>query len=152
MKKNWIIWKRTLGASVCELFCPVALMAIMCLARALINQEEFQPSSNMNKSYLMAPLPNMTALMSGTNTTNSTLPPTFLELQRLLGHYNQSYGGLANFSETNLITNNPLLAFLPTHCIANKLRNKEMPLIAYAGTKKYVAPLVADVNKLGKLT
>jgi len=36
MKKNWIIWKRTLGASLCELFCPVALMAILSIVRVLI--------------------------------------------------------------------------------------------------------------------
>lgn len=57
MKKNWIVWKRTLGASLCELFCPVALMAIMVLARALIKAENNDPSSNMDISTLMAPLP-----------------------------------------------------------------------------------------------
>lgn len=152
MKKNWIIWKRTLGASICELFCPVALMAIMCLARALIDQESFAPSSNMSKSYLMAPLPNMTALMANSSAAvnGTTTPNTFVELQGLFGHYSTAYGGLANLSETNINTKNPLFAFFPSHCIANKLRNKEMPLIGYAGTKKYTTPLVNDLQKLSK--
>lgn len=60
MKKNWIIWKRTLGASLCELFCPVVLMAILAIARALINQEEIAATSNLSKSVLMAPMPNIT--------------------------------------------------------------------------------------------
>lgn len=61
MKKNWIVWKRTLGASLCELFCPIVLMAIMVLARVLIKAEVNDPSSNMNKSVLMAPMPNLTS-------------------------------------------------------------------------------------------
>jgi hypothetical protein len=153
MKKNWIIWKRTLGASICELFCPVALMAIMCLARALISQETFAPSSNMSKSYLMAPLPNMTALMANQTTGNATsnrtaggntIPSSFVELQRLYASYGINYGGLAGFSETNLVQRNPVSAFFPKHCIANRLRNKEMPVIGYAGSPKYMTPLIQD--------
>lgn len=69
MKKNWIIWKRTLGASLCELFCPVALMAVMAIARALIDQEEILASSNISTSVLMAPLPNVTSYLQGNSST-----------------------------------------------------------------------------------
>lgn len=47
MRKNWIIWKRTLGASICELVCPVALMAILALARIAVDQENFDKESNI---------------------------------------------------------------------------------------------------------
>jgi len=47
MRKNWIIWKRTLGASICELVCPVALMAILALARIAVEQENFDRESNI---------------------------------------------------------------------------------------------------------
>jgi hypothetical protein len=62
MKKNWIVWKRTLGASLCELFCPVVLMAIIAIARLLVDSTTHDPSSNMQKSVLMAPMvyPNVT--------------------------------------------------------------------------------------------
>jgi hypothetical protein len=36
MKKNAIIWKRTMFASICELFCPIALMSILAIARILV--------------------------------------------------------------------------------------------------------------------
>lgn len=47
MKKNWIIWKRTLAASLCELFCPVILMAILAIARALIEIDNVDSRSNV---------------------------------------------------------------------------------------------------------
>ena len=78
MKKNWIVWKRTLGASLFELFCPVALMAILAIARALIDREQTLPQSNMNKSVLMAPMvymPNVTSNITGqalNSTSNQT--------------------------------------------------------------------------------
>jgi hypothetical protein len=56
MKKNWIIWKRTLAASICELFCPVALMAILAVARALIDKETIDPTSNVNKGTFFYPI------------------------------------------------------------------------------------------------
>jgi len=106
----------------------------------------------MDKSYLMAPLPNMTSLIANSSSTlnGTTTPSSFLELQRLYAFYGQTYGGLSNFSETNYITRNPVAAFFPTHCVANKIRNKEMPLIGYAGTKKYITPIVNDLTKLSK--
>jgi len=56
MKKNWIIWKRTLGASLCELFCPVALMAILAIVRTLIDPSVVAPQSNISKSKLFSPV------------------------------------------------------------------------------------------------
>lgn len=56
MKKNWIIWKRTLAASLCELFCPVALMAILAIARALIIAETVNPTSNVDKGTFFYPI------------------------------------------------------------------------------------------------
>ena len=41
MKKNGIIWRRTLGASLCELFCPVILMFILSVARMLVEKVDF---------------------------------------------------------------------------------------------------------------
>ena len=55
-KKNIIVWKRTLGASICELFCPIILMAILVLARFLIKATPINPQSNMNTSVLVTPL------------------------------------------------------------------------------------------------
>jgi len=56
MKKNWIIWKRTLAASLCELFCPVLLMAVIAIVRPLIDSKVIAPQSNMYRSTLMAPM------------------------------------------------------------------------------------------------
>lgn len=55
MKKNWIVWKRTLGASLCELFCPVVLMAILAIARALISIDNENPQSHIKDSNLFFP-------------------------------------------------------------------------------------------------
>lgn len=63
-KKNWIVWKRTLGASLCELFCPVVLMAIIVIARGLIDSKVIDPTYNRDKSVLMAPMvyPNISGI------------------------------------------------------------------------------------------
>ena len=42
--------------SLCELSCPVVLMAILVLARYLIDATVNDPTSNMSKSILFAPL------------------------------------------------------------------------------------------------
>lgn len=56
MKKNWIIWKRNLGASICELVCPIALMAILVLARALVSADTIAASSNVSESIIYKPV------------------------------------------------------------------------------------------------
>jgi len=45
MKKNWITTKRTKLSTACELLCPVALMAILCLARLAVEKIDFEASS-----------------------------------------------------------------------------------------------------------
>jgi hypothetical protein len=59
------------------------------------------------------------------------------------------YGGLANFSQTNISFKNPIAAFFPKHCIAQRGYN-EMPIIGYSGTQKYMDPLIKDLKKLCK--
>ncbi len=59
MKKNWIIWRRTWEASICELICPILLMGIMAIARKLIDPTSFPASSQMSTSILMAPFPSL---------------------------------------------------------------------------------------------
>jgi hypothetical protein len=68
MKKNWIIWKRTLAASLCELFCPVVLMAILAVARLLVDKELVAAQSNLTKATLFHPID----YLSAANTTAST--------------------------------------------------------------------------------
>ena len=45
MRKNWILWKRSIWSSLCELICPVALMAILTLARLAVEIKEFKEQS-----------------------------------------------------------------------------------------------------------
>jgi len=56
MKKNWIVWKRTIGVSLCELFCPVVLMAILAIARVIISTTYYPAESNIKHAYLMYPV------------------------------------------------------------------------------------------------
>ncbi len=56
MKKNWIIWKRSLGASICELICPVALMAILAVARSLVTADSILASSNVDSTVIYKPI------------------------------------------------------------------------------------------------
>lgn len=66
MKKNWLVWLRTIEASLCELACPMILMGIICMARALIKPTDIAASSQMSTSVLMAPLaPTATFMPSG---------------------------------------------------------------------------------------
>lgn len=82
MKKNWIIWKRTLGASLCELFCPVALMAILAIARLLVDFSTVNERSNIDKSNIFIPVDylnttNSTILMAGLNATKTAYGPFY---------------------------------------------------------------------------
>ena len=56
MKKNWIVWKRNLFGSICELVCPIVLMAILAIARLLVTSSEVAATSNMDQGAFMAPL------------------------------------------------------------------------------------------------
>ena len=66
MRKNWIIWKRTPFASLCELCCPILLMAVLALARLAVNKVEVGETSNFKDAKMFYPLVN------GTNGTNSS--------------------------------------------------------------------------------
>ena len=63
MRKNWILWKRSWIASVCELLCPVALMAIMSLARIAVKIDH-NPSTSL--------VSNTTIYYPPVNTPNQT--------------------------------------------------------------------------------
>lgn len=143
MKKNWIIWKRTLGASICELFCPVVLMAIMAIARALIDQTVHEPSSNMGKSILMAPLP---PFLQQTPNVTTAYNSSFL-LSQTIAQLNQQYADLANFTSTDLLQKNPFTSFFPKHCMASRQDNS-YPIVGYAGPTKYIEPLKRDLSTL----
>lgn len=56
MKKNWIVWKRNLFGSICEIICPIILMAILAIARLLVTSSEIAATSNMERGALMMPL------------------------------------------------------------------------------------------------
>ena len=56
MKKNWIIWKRSIGASICELVCPIALMAILAVARTLVTADNIKASSNIDSTVIYKPI------------------------------------------------------------------------------------------------
>jgi len=151
MKKNWIVWKRTLGASLCELFCPVVLMAIIAIARLLVKSSEVEPQSNTYKSVLMAPMvyPNLTRF----NITGNSSANLFFGIARVNATYATfagQYGLFANFTNTSTITQNPLAKFLPMHC-AKKRLDAPTPIIGVAGPPKYVEPIVRDLNALSKI-
>lgn len=69
MKKNWIIWKRTLAASLCEMFCPIVLMAILAIARVLVESNTIDARSNIWQTSLFVPVD----YLSNTNTTAANL-------------------------------------------------------------------------------
>jgi ATP-binding cassette subfamily A (ABC1) protein 3 len=56
MRKNWLIWKRTLGASLCELFCPVVLMAVMAIARIVVTKTYMPEQSNITEASFFYPV------------------------------------------------------------------------------------------------
>ena len=148
-KKNWIVWKRTLGASLCELFCPVVLMAIIVIARGLIDSTVVEPTYNRDKSVLMAPMiyPNFTRLGIPTSSTNPLFG--FMRLNATFQQFANDYGLLGNFTNVTLGTANPLAKFLPTHC-AKKRLDAATPIIGVAGPSKYVDPIIRDLNSLSK--
>jgi hypothetical protein len=55
MKKNWIVWKRTILASICELLCPLLLMSVLAISRILIEPSHWGTKSHLNDSVFIAP-------------------------------------------------------------------------------------------------
>ena len=54
-KKNFYIWKRSYISSICELICPMALVALLIMARSLIEIEEMDGAYNPESTMLMYP-------------------------------------------------------------------------------------------------
>lgn len=146
-KKNWIVWKRTLGASLCELFCPVVLMAIIVIARGLIDSTVVEPTYNRSKSVLMAPMiyPNFTKLGIPANLSSNPL----IKLNATFQTFANEYALLGNFTNITIGTANPLAKFLPSHC-AKKRLDPATPVIGVAGPAKYVDPIIKDLTALSK--
>lgn len=55
MRKNWILWKRSWISSCCELLCPVALMAILTLARLAVSITPTPSISLINNTTIFYP-------------------------------------------------------------------------------------------------
>ncbi len=55
-KKNWIVWKRNLFGSICELMCPLVLMSILVLTRHLIKKDLVEENTLLGESTLWHPL------------------------------------------------------------------------------------------------
>jgi hypothetical protein len=116
MKKNWIIWKRTLAASLCELFCPVVLMAILAIARLLVDKETVAAQSNLTKATLFYPIDHYSA----SNSTSATV---------------QAHANLKPFLDFSNITidkTNAVYNFFPQGCKQLK-RDDPRTVIAYSG-------------------
>ena len=56
MKKNWIVWKRNILASLCELLCPLLLMSVLAISRTLILPRDLGTESHFKDSVFIAPL------------------------------------------------------------------------------------------------
>jgi hypothetical protein len=149
MKKNWIVWKRTLAASLCELFCPVLLMAIIALVRPLVESTVVPPQSNMFRSTLVAPMvyPNATRFNLTRNGTRIGGIPL---IQATYQTFAESNFLLSNFSQTNATAGNPLAKFLPINCAKRRADVVAYPYIGVSGPAKYITNITKDVTELGK--
>ena len=56
MKKNWIVWKRTFVSGFFELFCPIALMSLLAIARAFVKPTVYPSSSNISSATVFIPV------------------------------------------------------------------------------------------------
>ena len=137
MKKNWIIWKRSLGASICELVCPIALMAILVVARALVSSSNVASSSNISSSVIYKPIDYYAApdLFS------------FALQQNLSAQQNKPF---FDFSNVTYLTNEAYMTDLPLHC-GNFSSNPVRQVIAYAGDASITAGVVNNLKNLCKL-
>lgn len=51
LKKNWIIWKRSLVISIIEILFPILLMSILIIVRVLIKKKEIPEISYTSQVY-----------------------------------------------------------------------------------------------------
>lgn len=140
MKKNWIIWKRTLIASICELVCPIILMSVLVMTRTLVNREEIAPQSNIDSQIFIAPMPQS---LRSNGTASDNLTASFNE-------YSTLYKNFSDFANFDLSDNGPIANFIPTHCLEHRNTPKS-PIIAYAGNDIYTLPLARDLQSLIKM-
>lgn len=126
MKKNYIIWKRTILASMCELFCPVLLMSVLVIARTLITPDLHPSKSHFDQAVFLAPLPS-------TNIIPNNMDLMINQTQLGLGMLYQNF---SRFSNVNLSDNNPITNFVPYHC-TKKSDSPATPIIAYSGNESY---------------
>lgn len=136
MKKNWIIWKRTLAASLCELFCPVVLMAILAIARALVEKDNVAATSNVSSTTLFAPA---TYLSSATNITKA------------MQDMEASYSNFRAFSNVSFADLSSVMTFLPKGCLSHD-STEAKKVIAYAGPDALTAPVIKQLNDTSKKT
>ncbi len=54
-KKNYIVWKRNLVSSICELMCPIILMSVLLWARTQIEKELIEETSLLDQASLWHP-------------------------------------------------------------------------------------------------
>jgi len=108
MKKNWIVWKRNILASLCELFCPLLLMSVLAISRTLIDPKNFDTKSHFDESLFIAPLVQPPFIRDQSNVSD------YLALS--MGAMGREYMTFTNFSLVNFTENNPVSNFLPFHC------------------------------------
>lgn len=133
-KKNWLIWCRTMGASLFELFCPVVLMAVLALTRMGIGSELVEGSSNIHNSTLFYPV--------GDFRKSPTVEEAILREEN-------KYGSFANFSNINLTEKNMQLNFMPINCLRHG-HNEERPIIAYTTSNLVTFNVLNDISVLSK--
>ena len=54
-KKNWIVWKRNICGSICEIMCPLVLMALLAWTRMLVDKEWIEETSNLESATMWHP-------------------------------------------------------------------------------------------------
>lgn len=128
MKKNWIIWKRTLGASLCELFCPVVLMAILAIARVIVDKTDVAAQSNLRGAQLYYPVDYLHAVNSTTAKASlaSNLQP------------------FVNFSSIMPNTTDPVFSFFPAGCKQADIDDART-IIAYSGNSNLTEAVIRDI-------
>jgi ATP-binding cassette subfamily A (ABC1) protein 3 len=63
--KNWLLWKRELAGSLCEIFFPILLMVFLYLMRLASDVTDVKPKSYLDKSKLVSPSETYLKLLNG---------------------------------------------------------------------------------------
>jgi hypothetical protein len=107
MRKNWIIWKRTWCASLCELICPVALMAILTIARSIVSIDHIDQMSMIPSTTIYYPPVN--------SSTNLTV---------VQSQINTLYSDFYKFSNVSAMSVNPFVQFANTACFKHEFKER----------------------------